>query len=150
MHKHHQGISFKKNYSAIFLGVLAILATPQESFSQTNAGSSDTSASAKENQVTADKKGSLTRVEITGSNIKRTDTETASPVQVITAQEMHQQGYTSVKDVLANITANGQGTLSQSFSGAFASGAAGVALRGLSVGATLVLIDGHRIELLSI
>src|ERR1019366_9955269 len=38
----------------------------------------------------------------------------------------------------------GQGTLSQSFSGAFASGAAGVALRGLNVGATLVLVDGHR------
>jgi iron complex outermembrane receptor protein len=46
--------------------------------------------------------------------------------------------------VLQNLTANGQGTLNQSFSGAFASGGAGVALRGLTVGATLVLIDGHR------
>ena len=31
-----------------------------------------------------------------------------------------------------------------SFSGAFATGASGIALRGLNVGATLVLIDGHR------
>ena len=46
--------------------------------------------------------------------------------------------------MLKNLTANGQGTLSQSFSGAFASGAAGIALRGLNVGYTLVLIDGHR------
>ena len=35
---------------------------------------------------------SLERVEITGSNIKRTDTETASPVQVISKQELDQAG----------------------------------------------------------
>jgi hypothetical protein len=49
-----------------------------------------------------------------------------------------------VSEVLRNITANGQGTLSQSFSGAFAAGASGISLRGLTVGATLVLIDGQR------
>jgi iron complex outermembrane recepter protein len=84
------------------------------------------------------------RIEVTGSNIKRIDTETSSPVQVITSDDMKKSGYTSVADVLHSITANGQGTLSQGFSGAFASGASGVALRGLTVGATLVLIDGHR------
>jgi iron complex outermembrane recepter protein len=87
---------------------------------------------------------SLERVEITGSNIKRTDTETASPVQVITNAEMVKSGYTSVSEVLQNITANGQGTLSQSFNQAFAAGGSGVSLRGLTVGATLVLIDGRR------
>ena len=86
----------------------------------------------------------LQRVEVTGSNIRRTDTETPSPVQVLTADDLKKSGYTSVQEVLHSITANGQGTLSQSFSGAFASGASGVALRGLTVGATLVLIDGHR------
>jgi iron complex outermembrane receptor protein len=84
------------------------------------------------------------RVEVTGSAIRRTDAETPSPVQVITAAELKQTGFTSIQDVLHNITANGQGTLSQGFSGAFASGASGVSLRGLNVGATLVLIDGHR------
>ena len=86
----------------------------------------------------------LQRVVVTGSNIRRTDTETPSPVQVITADDLKKSGYTSVQEVLHNVTANGQGTLSQSFSGAFASGAGGIALRGLTVGATLVLIDGHR------
>ena len=86
----------------------------------------------------------LERVEITGSNIRRVDTETPSPVQVITAADMKASGYTSVQDVLHNITANGQGTLSQSFNLAFASGAGGIALRGLTTAATLVLIDGHR------
>jgi iron complex outermembrane receptor protein len=86
----------------------------------------------------------LQRVTVTGSNIRRTDAETPSPVQVITAEDLKKSGYTSTQDVLQRITANGQGTLSQGFSGAFASGASGIALRGLNVGATLVLIDGHR------
>ena len=86
----------------------------------------------------------LDRIEVTGSNIRRTDSETPSPVQVITAEDLKKSGYTSVSDVLRNITANGQGTLSQAFSQAFASGGSGIALRGLTVGATLVLINGHR------
>jgi len=84
------------------------------------------------------------RVEITGSNIRRTAAETSSPLQVISAEQLKASGYTSAQDVLQELTANGQGTLSQNFSGAFATGAGGVALRGLTVGATLVLIDGRR------
>ncbi|WP_035375045.1 TonB-dependent receptor domain-containing protein [Pseudoduganella violaceinigra] len=86
----------------------------------------------------------IQRVEITGSTIRRADKETPSPVQVLSAQDLKNSGYTTVSEVLRNVTANGQGTLSQSFSGAFAGGASGISLRGLSVGATLVLIDGHR------
>jgi iron complex outermembrane recepter protein len=81
---------------------------------------------------------------VTGSMIKRTDFDTPSPVQVVSSQDLQQSGYTSVSDVLRNISANGQGTLSQSFNQAFAGGGAGVALRGLTVGATLTLIDGER------
>ena len=83
-------------------------------------------------------KPQLSEIIVTGSRIRRTDSETPSPVEVVTAEELHQSGYTSTQDVLHNLTANGQGTLSQSFSGAFASGASGVALRGLNVGATAV------------
>ena len=86
----------------------------------------------------------MQRVEITGSNIRRADVETPSPVQVLTLQDLKASGYTSVSDVLREITANGSGTLSQSFNTAFAAGASGISLRGLSVGATLVLVDGHR------
>ncbi len=86
----------------------------------------------------------LQRVEVTGSNIPRADKETPSVVQVITSEELKSSGYTTVNEVLQNLTANGQGTLSKGFSGAFASGASGVSLRGLSLGATLILVDGHR------
>ncbi|HTX24582.1 MAG TPA: TonB-dependent receptor [Steroidobacteraceae bacterium] len=86
----------------------------------------------------------LQEVVVTGTMIKRSDFETPSPVQLITAEDMQNSGFTSVSQVLSNLAANGQGTLSQSFAGAFASGASGIALRGLTVGATLTLIDGER------
>jgi iron complex outermembrane receptor protein len=86
----------------------------------------------------------LERVTVTGSNIKRLDSETPSPVQVITEAEIKKSGYTSISEVLQNITANGQGTLSNAFPGAFAGSATGISLRGLNTSATLVLIDGHR------
>ena len=95
-------------------------------------------------QATADQAQPIQRVEITGSNIRRADAETPSPVQVITAEDLQKSGYTTVAQVLQNITANGQGTLSQGFSQAFAAGASGISLRGLTTSATLVLIDGHR------
>jgi iron complex outermembrane receptor protein len=87
----------------------------------------------------------VTEIVVTGTSIKRTDTETPSPIQVINSEELKQSGYTTIAQVLNNITANGQGTLSQGFSGAFAAGAQGVSLRGLNTSATLVLIDGHRV-----
>jgi iron complex outermembrane receptor protein len=86
----------------------------------------------------------LQTIVVTGSIIKRSDFETPSPVQVMTAEDLQQSGYTSVSDVLRNLAANGQGTLSQSFNFAFAGGGSGVALRGLTVGGTLTLIDGQR------
>ncbi len=84
------------------------------------------------------------QVTVTGSNVRRTDSETPSPVQVLTAEDIKKSGYTSIADVLHNITANNMGSLTQAAPSAFAAGGSGVALRGLTVGATLVLIDGHR------
>ena len=95
-------------------------------------------------QAAGESNQQLERITVTGSNIRRIGSETPSPVQVISAEDMKKSGATSVQQVLQSITANGQGTLAQGFSGAFASGASGVSLRGLTVGATLVLIDGHR------
>jgi len=86
----------------------------------------------------------LERVTVTGSNIRRVDSETPSPVQVITEADIKKSGYTSISEVLQNLTANGQGSLSNAFPGAFAGSATGISLRGLNTSATLVLIDGHR------
>ena len=86
----------------------------------------------------------LAQVVVTGSLIKRTDLETPSPVQVISEKDLVDSGYTNVSDVLRTLSANGQGTLNQGFGQAFASGGSGIALRGLTVGDTLTLIDSER------
>jgi iron complex outermembrane recepter protein len=106
--------------------------------------SSTPAAAQTQTAKAADDTSALETVIVTGSHIRRTDSETATPVQVLSIEQMQESGFTSTQEVLNNLTANGQGTLSQSFSGAFAAGAAGIALRGLTVGYTLVLIDGHR------
>jgi iron complex outermembrane receptor protein len=89
---------------------------------------------------------SLERVEITGSNIRRTDAETASPVQVITKRDIDQAGKGTVAEYLNTLTADAQGsvpfTYGRGFSGATS---AGVSLRGLGANATLVLINGRRV-----
>ncbi|MDE2368241.1 MAG: TonB-dependent receptor [Burkholderiales bacterium] len=84
------------------------------------------------------------RIVVTGSNLHRADAETPSPVQTLSAADLKDSGYTNLADVLHQITANNMGSLSQASPGAFAAGGSGIALRGLTVGATLVLIDGHR------
>ena len=84
------------------------------------------------------------RVQITGSNIRRTDTETPSPVVTLTAAEIERSGYATVADALRTITANNMGALGQAAPAAFGAGGSGISLRGLTVGGTLVLIDGQR------
>ena len=79
--------------------------------------------------ATASTSTQLQTIVITGSLIERTATESPNPVQVISAKDLTQSGYTDISDVLRNITANGASTLSQSFSFAFATGGSGISLR---------------------
>jgi iron complex outermembrane receptor protein len=86
----------------------------------------------------------LQTVVITGSYIPRIDKETPSPVTTISAEDIERSGLTTVADVMRTISADNSGTLPTAFAGAFAAGASGLALRGLTVNSTLVLIDGLR------
>ena len=88
----------------------------------------------------------IQKVIVTGSNIKRAvDTETSSPVQVVTAAEIKSIGASTVKDVLDTITGN-TGALSDLGGGSsFASGASGVSLRNLGKNSTLTLLNGRRV-----
>lgn len=89
----------------------------------------------------------MQRVIVTGSNIKRAvDTETSSPVQVVSREEIATMGASTVKDVLDTLTAN-TGALSDLGGGnSFASGASGVSLRNLGKGSTLTLLNGRRVS----
>lgn len=86
----------------------------------------------------------LSTVVVTGSYIRRTDTETPSPLQVISSADIDKSGKVSISDVIRQVSADNSGSLTQNFSGALAGGASGISLRGLTLDATLVLLDGHR------
>ncbi|ARQ90860.1 MULTISPECIES: TonB-dependent receptor [Stenotrophomonas] len=99
-----------------------------------------TSAFAQEQE----KATNLDRITVTGSNIPRTNTETPSPVQVVTRQEIDRTGKTSLSEYLQTLTADGAGSIPKSFGSGFAGGGAGISLRGLGAGSTLVLLNGRR------
>jgi iron complex outermembrane receptor protein len=83
------------------------------------------------------------RIEVTGSHIKRIDSETAAPIQTITREDIQASGLQTIQDVLRQITANNNGSISPSFLGFSGSGTA-VSLRGLGPNNTLVLVNGRR------
>jgi iron complex outermembrane receptor protein len=81
---------------------------------------------------------------VTGSLFRRTDTETPSPVSVLSAETLEQRGITTIADAVQTISAGNGGGIPQNFTGAFASGASSVSLRGLTTNSTLTLFDGLR------
>src|SRR5437016_12398003 len=85
----------------------------------------------------------LQEIVVTGSLLRRTDAETPSPVTVISTKEIQETGYTTFADVVRTLAAGTSGTLPTSCGLGFAAGSSGVALRGLTVNSTLVLIDGR-------
>ncbi|HEV2539988.1 MAG TPA: TonB-dependent receptor [Frateuria sp.] len=87
----------------------------------------------------------LQTITVTGSAIPRIDVETPSPVTVITAAQIARSGLTTISDVVRAISADNSGSIPNAFSNGFAAGSSGVALRGLTVNSTLVVIDGHRV-----
>ena len=87
----------------------------------------------------------LQRVEITGSNIRRADAETASPVQTVTRDEIEKSGKATVAEYLQTLAVDNMGSVPTTFSSGFGSGGAGISLRGLGAASTLVLINGRRI-----
>lgn len=87
------------------------------------------------------------KVEITGSNIKRIDSEGPLPVIVIKREDIEASGKTTVNELLSNLTVVSGGSFSEATNAGntFAPGTASVSLRGLGVNTTLVLLNGRRI-----
>jgi iron complex outermembrane recepter protein len=85
------------------------------------------------------------RIEVTGSNIKRIDAETAAPVQIITREQIERSGASSISEVLRNLPSNNAGSFGENSQASFTPGAAAVSIRGLGAGSTLILLNGRRI-----
>src|SRR5690606_35755535 len=56
---------------------------------------------------------SLDRIQVTGSRIRQVDVETAQPVLTISRSEIEIQGFSSVADILQNISAAGSPSFSR-------------------------------------
>ncbi len=85
------------------------------------------------------------RVEVTGSNIPRVTSETASPVTVISREEIEKSGRATVAEYLQTLAVDNSGSVPMSFVNGFAAGGSGLSLRGLGASSTLVLMNGRRI-----
>ena len=101
-----------------------------------------------------DQATTLDTVEVTGTRIRRADLETQVPVQVLTREDIDKTGFTSVAEVVQNLTASGA-ALNTKFNssgnfgfppdgGGVGAGAATVDLRHLGPKRVLVLVDGIR------
>ncbi len=85
----------------------------------------------------------LAAVQVTGSRIKRAEIEGPSPVTVITAQQMENEGHATVFEALETLVMAG-GAVETELSGGFSANAHPLNLRGLGPGRSLLLIDGRR------
>ena len=84
------------------------------------------------------------RVEITGSNIRRSEAETASSVITVNRADIERSGKATVAELLQTLAVDNQGSVPTTFGNGFAAGASGISLRGLGAASTLVLLNGRR------
>ena len=86
------------------------------------------------------------RVEITGSNIKRSiSDESALPITILNAKELREAGVTSAEGVIQRIASSQSSTGSSQVIGSGTQGRSNANLRGLGANKTLVLLNGRRI-----
>ena len=84
------------------------------------------------------------KVNVTGSNIKRVDNETASPVDVITRQDIERTGAVSIGEVLQFIPSAGF-AIDDRVTNGFTNGASALNVRNLGFNSTLILLNGRRL-----
>jgi iron complex outermembrane receptor protein len=102
-------------------------------------------AAAQDSEQRQPQQKTLAPVTVTGSNIKRAQSEGPNPVQVIARQQLEQSGKVTVADFLRSISANTGNATNETSNSGWASGSAGIGLRGLSQKNTLVLLNGRRL-----
>lgn len=85
------------------------------------------------------------RIEVTGSRIRRADTEGALPVTVIDRATIEASGQNSVAELMRDVTFASFGNTKPQ-SGSSGQALSDIDLRGLGSNRTLVLVDGRRIS----
>ncbi len=86
----------------------------------------------------------LEKFSVTGSRVKRLDTETPAPVVAYTAAEIEAKGYTNIGDFIQSLPFNTGSANSIYQTASFLRGAATTNIRGLGSQRFLTLVDGRR------
>lgn len=89
----------------------------------------------------------LEEVIVTGTRIRRLDTETASPVVTITEKEIQQSGAVNIGDLVARLPAVAGAAVNPQTNNGGGFGETNIELRGLDARRTLILVDGRRLGL---
>lgn len=89
----------------------------------------------------------LDRIEVTGSRIRSAEMETAQPITTISREDIQGQGFTSVADILQNLTSSGSPAISRSMALSSGEDVGGyfIDLRNLGAQRTLILVNGKRL-----
>jgi iron complex outermembrane receptor protein len=97
--------------------------------------------------VAAQETQKVEKIEVTGTNIKRIEGETALPVTVIKREDIERTGLTTASQLLDKLQLNSGAVvnLSQGVGDSGQPGFSGASLRGLGPNNTLVLLNGRRV-----
>ncbi|HEV8693765.1 MAG TPA: TonB-dependent receptor, partial [Lysobacter sp.] len=106
------------------------------------AGAQDANTAAPAEQATT-----LDRIEVTGSRIRQAEVENQQPIIQVTRADIEKQGFTSVADILQNLTSAGSPAISRSQALASGEDVGGyyIDIRNLGAERTLVLVNGKRL-----
>lgn len=103
-------------------------------------------ASASPTLLANDASSELERISVTGSYIKRAQSEDATPLQIIDASDIAASGDVTLTDLLRDLTVNTGNSYDEQYTSSFSAGSASVGLRGLSPKNTLILVNGQRVS----
>ncbi|MCD9032087.1 TonB-dependent receptor [Luteimonas sp. Y-2-2-4F] len=134
----HRRIMSAKSLSIALAAALAATASAHAQTADAEPEAADTGDPGKTTE--------LARIQVTGSNIKRTDVETSSPLQIVSRQDIENMGARTLLQVLDNLPAArpAQQDYKSLFTGS--DGASQANLRGLGAQGTLVLLNGRRLS----
>ncbi|MBT1064698.1 TonB-dependent receptor [Bowmanella sp. Y26] len=96
-------------------------------------------------QVETEQAGSIERISISSSRIKRIDLEGSANIVSLSSEDMIKSGVNSVYDALSNLSSATGAVLGEVETGSYTPGAKELNLRGLGPEYTLVLVNGKRL-----
>lgn len=140
-----RGITMRRQILAAGTSLLVLAAASAQSAGAQQTDDDQSAESPAGEDQAAPRTGDV--VTVLGSRIPRSQAEGPAPVTTITAEDILQQGFQDIPDLMRSVTQNaGETQTTQSFgANTFTPGAQQVDLRGLGPSRTLVLVNGRRV-----